>query len=224
MRDNILLTYVLMDILFVVCGGLLIIFALTTQAEIGETPTLSNVARDLLLNTCPLQAAIGNAVLVFVTFLVSVPAMVMPMTRGWLKFHGYMTVVCALFTMVIGLTIWFETLKTRKNLSIVYAAQPLTTQSLIQQKFNCCGYANSTSPPFAVDATCPNAAAAAQQAGCVGPFASFGNNFLDLVFTGAFGIVGVDVALILATAMLLKDRKEKERYRHIDEKNGAGAF
>jgi hypothetical protein len=60
--------------------------------------------------------------------------MVMPMTRGWLKFHGYMTVVCALFTMAIGLTIWFETLKTRKNLSIVYAAQPLTTQSLIQQK------------------------------------------------------------------------------------------
>ena len=151
MRDNILLTYVVMDILFVVCGGLLILFALTTQAEIGETPTLSNVARDLLLNTCPLQgqysqvsttktnadrsiAAIGNAVLVFVTFLVSVPAMVMPMTRGWLKFHGYMTVVCALFTMVIGLTIWFETLKTRKNLSIVYAAQPLTTQSLIQQR------------------------------------------------------------------------------------------
>ena len=55
MRDNILLTYVVMDILFVVCGGLLIVFALTTQAEIGETPTLSNVARDLLLNTCPLQ-------------------------------------------------------------------------------------------------------------------------------------------------------------------------
>jgi hypothetical protein len=58
----------------------------------------------------------------------------------------------------------------------------------------------------------------------VGPFSTYANNFLDLVFTGAFGIVGVDVALILATAMLLKDRKEKERYRHIDEKNGTGAF
>jgi hypothetical protein len=60
--------------------------------------------------------------------------------------------------------------------------------------------------------------------GCVGPFSTYANSFLDLVFTGAFGIVGVDVALILATAMLLKDRKEKERYRHIDEKNGTGAF
>jgi hypothetical protein len=31
---------------------------------------------------------------------------------------------------------------------------------------------------------------------------------------------GVDAVLILATACLLKDRKERERYRHIDEKSG----
>jgi hypothetical protein len=36
--------------------------------------------------------------------------------------------------------------------------------------------------------------------------------------------IGIDVALVLATAILLKDRKEKIRYRHIDEKNGVGAF
>ena len=74
------------------------------------------------------------------------------------------------------------------------------------------------------DSTCPNALQAAAQVGCVTSFASFANNYLDLIFTGAFGIVGIDVALVLATAMLLKDRKEKERYRHIDEKSGAGSF
>lgn len=83
---------------------------------------------------------------------------------------------------------------------------------------------NSTSPPFVVDTTCPNALVAAAQGGCVAPLASYANNFLDIIFTGAFGIVGVDVALIIMTAILLKDRKEKERYRHIDEKSGAGAF
>ncbi|KAF4635792.1 hypothetical protein G7Y89_g2310 [Cudoniella acicularis] len=223
-RDNILLTYVLVDLLFVVTGGLLLIFALTTQSEVTQTPTANNVARNLLLNMCPLSAAIGNAVVVFITFLISVPAMVMPMTRGWLKFHGYMTVVCALFTMIIGLDIWFDTLKTRKNLSDIWNIQPATTQSLLQQTLNCCGYANSTSPPFVVDSTCPNALVAAAQVGCVTPFSKYANNFLDVVFTGAFGIVGVDVALILATAMLLKDRKEKERYRFIDEKSGQGAF
>lgn len=200
------------------------IFALVTKSEITQTLTLQNVATDLLLKMCPLTAAIANSVLIFVTFLVSVPAMVMPMTRGWLKFSGYLTVVCALFTMLLGLSIWFETLKTRKNLSDVWNASPSSTQSLLQQRFNCCGYANSTSPLFATDTTCPNALVAAAQVGCVGPFSSFANNFLDTIFTGAFGIVGVDVALILTTAMLLKDRKEKERYRHIDEKQGAGSF
>lgn len=58
----------------------------------------------------------------------------MPMTRGWLKFSGYMTVVCAMFTMIIGLDIWFETLKTRENLSIIWNKQPSTTQSLLQQQ------------------------------------------------------------------------------------------
>jgi len=224
MRDNILMTYIVMDLLFVAAGGLLIIFSLVVKAEITSTPTLDNVARDLLFNMCPLNAAIGNAVMVFFTFLMTVPAIVMPMTRGWLKFGGYLTVVCAIFTMIIGLDIWFETLKSRKNLSNIWNAQPASTQSLLQTKFNCCGYANSTSPPFVMDNVCPNAEAAAAQVGCVSPFSKEANSFLDIIFTGAFGIVGIDVALILATAMLLKDRKEKERYRHIDEKSGAGAF
>jgi hypothetical protein len=77
--------------------------------------------------------------------------------------------------------------------------------------------------------------------GCITPFSKLANNFLDLIFTGAFGIVGmcrnsfqicfktnkfagIDVVLILGVAIVLKDRKEKARYRVIDEKNGAGAF
>jgi hypothetical protein len=83
---------------------------------------------------------------------------------------------------------------------------------------------NSTSPPFVVDTTCPNALVAAAQLGCVTPFSQEANSFLDLVFTGAFGIVGIDAVLVILTAIVLKDRKEKERYRFIDEKNGAGAF
>lgn len=224
MRDNVLITYIVADVLFVVTGGLLIIFALTTEAETSQTATVKTVARNLLLNMCPLSAAIGNAVLVFVTFLTSVPAIVLPMTRGWLKLHGYMVLVCALYTMILGLSIWFETLKLRSNLFKVWNNQPAATQSLIQQEFKCCGYMNSTSPPFVVDSVCTNSLVATNLGGCISPFSKFGNNFLDLVFTGAFGIVGIDVALILATAILLKDRKEKIRYRHIDEKNGVRAI
>lgn len=148
MRDNILVSYIAIDILFVVGGGLLLVFALMTKAELDTTPTLDNVARDLLFDMCPLNgqyssqipvcpltlsAAIADSVLIFITFLLTVPAIVMPMTRGWLKFSGYMVVVCAFFTMIIGLDIWFETLKSRENLSVVFRRQPASTQSLLQQ-------------------------------------------------------------------------------------------
>jgi hypothetical protein len=47
-------TYVLVDLLFAACGGLLLVFALVTKSEITQTPTLKNVATNLLLNMCPL--------------------------------------------------------------------------------------------------------------------------------------------------------------------------
>lgn len=56
--------------------------------------------------------------------------------------------------------------------------------------------------------------------GCSTPITSFANIFIDDIFTGVFGMVGVDTAFIMATACLLKDRKERERFRHIDEKTG----
>lgn len=151
-NDKILLTYIGADLLFVASGALLLVFALTQQVQDQETATLDNVAVNLLFSTCPLSgkhspsssrpewvlttkpAAIGNAVLIFVTFLLTLPAIVMPMTRGWLKFAGYLSVVCGLFTMIIGLTIWFETLRTRRLLSDIWSVQPATTQSLLQQK------------------------------------------------------------------------------------------
>lgn len=75
---------------------------------------------------------------------------------------------------------------------------------------------------FVTDSACPNPTAAAATQGCVGPFASFTGIYLDFIFTAAFGIVGVDVLLLLCVVMVIKYRGELERYRHIDEKNGVG--
>jgi hypothetical protein len=58
--------------------------------------------------------------------------------------------------------------------------------------------------------------------GCAGPISGFANVFLDNIFTALFGVVGFDVVFIMATACLLKDRKERERFQHIDEKHGFG--
>lgn len=70
-------------------------------------------------------------------------------------------------------------------------------------------------------ATCPSPAAAALMKGCAAPVTSFLNVFIDNIFTAVFGMVGVDAVLVVTAACLLKDRKERERFRHIDEKSGA---
>jgi hypothetical protein len=61
MRDNIFLAYVLADIVFVASGGLLIFFALMTEAEVAKAPTVQTVARNLLLQQCPLTGELPKS-------------------------------------------------------------------------------------------------------------------------------------------------------------------
>lgn len=91
---------------------------------------------------------------------------------------------------------------------------------MLQQKFQCCGFTNPAL--FVKDSTCTSAATAARLGPCVTPFGVFASRFLDIVFTTFFGFVAVDMMLLLAALCLIKDRKEKERYRLIDEKRGFG--
>ncbi|KAF2499521.1 tetraspanin [Lophium mytilinum] len=224
MPSKLMMVFVGTDIIFAGCGGLLIGFSLLSESQMRATPTIATVAEHLLLKQCPLTAGVVNAIFIFLTFLLSLPALFLPQNRGWLRAQGWLVVFCATFTLVLGLTIWFVTLHSRANLNRIWAHEQPLTQSLLQQKFNCCGYNNSTSPPFIQDSTCINSLVAAQKGGCISKFSSFANGYLDLIFTAAFGIVGIDVVLVLCVAMVLKYRQELERYKHIDEKNGMGRF
>ncbi|KAF2839838.1 hypothetical protein M501DRAFT_932599 [Patellaria atrata CBS 101060] len=224
MVEKLTLVFLSMDFIFAATGGLILAFALMSETEMRAAPSTDTVAQHLLLSQCPLTAGIVNAIFIFVTFLVSLPALFIPTNKAWLRLQGWLLVFCSLFTLILGLTIWFETLKTRSNLESMWAKEKPLAQSLLQQKFECCGYLNSTSPPFVQDSTCSNSLVAAQRQGCIGPFSDYANSFLDIVFTALFGCVGIDVLLLLCTAMLLKHRQELERYKHIDEKNGIGGL
>ncbi|KAH6618727.1 tetraspanin [Boeremia exigua] len=224
MPTKLMLAFVGFDFLFAGCGGLLLGFSLMSEAAMREEQTVKNVTQNLLLGQCPLTAGVVNAIFVFATFLLSLPALFLPTNRGWLRTQGWLVVICATFTLSLGIAIWVETLQTRQNLSVLWGREPPQIQSLLQQKFDCCGYVNATTPPFVQDTTCTNALVAAQKGGCIGPFSRFTNTYLDQIFTAAFGIVGVDFILVLCVAMVLKYRMEQERYRHIDEKNGMGGF
>ncbi|PSN69151.1 hypothetical protein BS50DRAFT_333738 [Corynespora cassiicola Philippines] len=224
MPSKLMLIYVAMDFIFAGGGGVLMGFALSSEQRMSDSPTVDNVAQNLLLAQCPLTAGVVNAIFIFVTFLLSLPALFLPHNRGWLRAQGWLVVFCATFTLGLGLSVWVETLQTRRNLSMLWGRESPLVQSLLQQKFDCCGYFNSTAPPFVQDATCLNNLVAAQKGGCIGSFSAFANRYLDQIFTAAFGIVGVDVILVLCVAMVLKYRQEQERYRHIDEKNGVGSL
>ncbi|KAB5560143.1 hypothetical protein GE09DRAFT_80399 [Coniochaeta sp. 2T2.1] len=221
MRDKVLLSYIIVDALFAATGALMLGFCVVIKNLMFETPTRGDqAARDLLYQQFPLNAGIVNAVFIFITFLVTVPGIVMPQ-RVWLKLGVSMTVVSAVFSMILGLWLWIMTLKTKESFHALWITQPASVQDLMQTQFECCGYFNSTSPAFVTDATCPSPAAAALMKGCSAPLTSYLNVFLDNIFTAIFGMVGIDAVFVVTAACLLKDRKERERFRHIDEKSGA---
>ncbi|KAG6367277.1 hypothetical protein INS49_001464 [Diaporthe citri] len=224
MVNKVLGAYVAADFLFVATGAILVGFSVIVQNFMFETPTEGGQAvRNLLYQEFPLTAGIVNGVLVFVTFAFTLPAIAMP-TRGWLKLSGYMLVVNAVFSVILGLYLWILTLRTKETLSPLWNAQAPRVQDLMQTTFACCGFFNSTSPAFVTDPTCPSPAAASLMRGCAGPLSSFANVFIDNIFTAVFGMAGIDGVLILATACLLKDRKERERFRYIDSKTQSSTF
>lgn len=220
MVNKILLTTVVADILFLASGAFQLGFALIVKRVMGEQATEGmQAARNLLYQRFPLQAGIVNAIMIFVTFALTLPGLVTP-ARGWLKLSGGLVTVCGLFSLCIGIYLWILTLRTKADFFQIWMRQEAPVQDLMQTSFECCGYFNSTSPAFVTNPACPSPAAAALMIGCAAPITSFSNIFIDDIFTAVFGMVGIDAVFILSIACLLKDRKERERYRHIDEKTG----
>lgn len=222
--SKVLLAYVVADGLFLLMGIFMIAFSVIVQNIQFEIPTEGHqAARNLLYQRFPITAGIVNAVFIFVTFLFTIPGVITP-ARGWLKMGGWMTTVCGLFSLILGLYLWILTLKTKEDFALLYFQQTPEIQQLMQSAFQCCGYFNSTSPAFITDDICSSPAAAALMRPCATPIASFANILVDNIFTAVFGMVGIDVVLIMATACLLKERKERERFRHIDLKSGVVGF
>ncbi|KAI1140727.1 hypothetical protein F5Y05DRAFT_284246 [Hypoxylon sp. FL0543] len=225
MVNKVLAAFIGIDGLFVSMGAIMLGFSIIVQQTCFNAPTDGNeAARDLLYQKFPFTAGIVNAVFIFVTFLTTIPALATN-SRTWLKLAAYLVVVDAIFTLGIGVNLWILTLRMKDEFQQIWISQPANVQDMMQTAFNCCGFFNSSSPAFVTDATCPSPAAAALMKGCSTPLNSFGNTFVDNIFTAMFGMVGIDTVFIMAIACLLKDRKERERFRYIDEKSGArGTF
>lgn len=66
-----------------------------------------------------------------ITFVLTLPALATP-ARGWLKFSGWMIVVTALFSLIIGLDLWIITLKTKQEFANIWTSQTPEVQELLQ--------------------------------------------------------------------------------------------
>lgn len=221
-RNKTLLVYIGFDLIFLLCAGLHLFIPLFTRASLQKQPTVANVANNLLLDECPLTFSMINAGIMIFAFLISVPAIFRRQNMSLLQMQAWLIIGCALFTLGIGLKIWFSTLETRVNLEPVWNRQSTFVQSVLQYKFKCCGYKDGG--PFVTDGTCHNSAEAVRLGGCTGPFSVFANKFLDVVFTTFFGFVVVDVLVLLSVLCVLKERREQIRYVLIDEKSRFGGI
>ena len=243
MPDKVVIMFLVVDALFAASAGLLLAMVFITRARKERPRTTDNVASEMLLMNTPLDGKAGspysssgvfnlsqllktrccsigtifNAALILLTFMVSLPGLILPRNRTWFTVHGWLVMLCGITTLVLGLDIWFKTLQTRSNVGDIWRGQADADLSLIQRKvkvltqqsvilfggerkqnltiyrkiqqFNCCGYLDN-SAQFKPDLTCPTASIAAQKIGCVGPFSNYANPFLDVVFTAMFGFVG----------------------------------
>ena len=205
MPNKILITFVAADLLLLVTGAIELGFCLVVQNNMFNPLPVdgAEAARNLYTQKFPLTAGIVNAILIFVTFLSTLPGIVTP-TRGWLKVSGWLVVVTALFSMAIGIELWILSLRTKETFSPIFFAQDDRTKGLMQQQFTCCGYFNSSSPAFVTDAQCTSPAAAALQRGCASPLSSFLNIFVDDIFTAVFGMVGTLPSVRVLCGALLK--------------------
>ncbi|PHH88844.1 hypothetical protein CDD83_6970 [Cordyceps sp. RAO-2017] len=224
MPNRIFLAALVADVVFLATGCLELGFSLVVRSIMFNSPDDGQEAvRNLLYQDFPLTAGIVNAGFILAASVFTLIGLASPM-RAWLKASGYLVAFCGLFTLCIGVALWVSTLKIKDSFFPTYVRQDPAVQQLIQESFSCCGYFNHTTPAFVTDDVCPSPAAAALLRGCATAISSFGNIFIDNIFTAVFGMVGIDAIFILTIACLLKDRKECERYRHIDEKSGFRQF
>ena len=158
MVNRILFSFVVVNGLFLGTGCLLTAVFFLARAGMAHS-TVASVAANLLLMGAPLTgtypfsycfivqrhsgqplierahtAALVNAGLIFLTFLVSLPGMLLSTDRAWITLHGWLVLVCALFTLILGLDVWFQTLRTRVNLGVVWGGESVEVQSLLQQR------------------------------------------------------------------------------------------
>jgi len=216
---RLVLTYAFTNFLFIACGAVTVAISLIFKQHADLSPTDGNIEQHIIFLMTPTMVGLGAGVVTLVAGVSSFPPLIMSSSRKWLYIHGWLVVIASLGLLVLGLKIWTLTLDEKNNILDAWTLTSPATLLAFEERFNCCGFFNSTSPSFVVSPiACPNDIIAATRTGCVIPLQPFADLFLDRLFTTLFGFVGIGTCAILAGAMLGTARMTEARYVRIAEK------
>lgn len=133
MANKLLIFIIVVDMLFLATGVLELAFSIVTQNSDRAAPsTGQDVVRDLVTQRLPLTPGIVNGAFVIASFVATLPGLLMPTTRSWLKAAMYFITFCGLFSLVLGVDLWLQTLKIGNNFANVYVDLDTDQQDLIQ--------------------------------------------------------------------------------------------
>ncbi|KAH0596779.1 hypothetical protein MHUMG1_05087 [Metarhizium humberi] len=195
MANKVFTTTLGISLLFLASGCLELGFSLVVRNMMDSKPESGQEAvRNLLYQMFPLTAGIANGAATLATFAFTLLGLMSPM-RSWLKAGGYLITLCGLFTLCLGVYLWIMTLRLKDGFFPTYLELEPGVQSLVQQSLLQHLYR--------------------QYLYCALWHRRDAKGSWEL---------GLDAILILSIACLLKERKERERYRHIDEKSGFRQF
>lgn len=124
----------------------------------------------------------------------------MSASRGWLRIHAWSVFIASIALLVVGLEIWTLTLNEKLNIFNAFNQTSAATIQALEErvckprvslltlfKFNCCGFYNSTSPPFVISPNaCPNELVAATRSGCIIPLRPYADLYLNRFFVMFF--------------------------------------
>jgi len=216
---RLVLTYAFTNLLFVACGAVTIAVCVIWKMDATNSPATGAVERNIVFLMTPTMIGLGAGILTILSGLSSLPPLIMPKSRGWLHIHAWSVVVATIALLVVGLKIWTLTLYEKNNIFAAYMQTSTVTIEALEERLNCCGFFNSTSPSFVISPNaCPDVTVAATRVGCIIPLQPYADLFLDRLFTTLFGFVGIGTCAILSGAMLLKARSTEARYVRIAEK------
>jgi len=185
----------------------------------------SSLLMNFILFEVDLTAGLILGIMFDISFLISLFAITQrkPLTSG-LKVLNWSLVLDSIAILTIGSIIWFYTLREPTNYQRVWLKQTSQTQIALQDKFQCCGFANATNIAFGGSFCGTDNATASAHIGCSTILVREADYALENIFTSIYGFMAITLSLILATICHINKRVEEDRFRRIDEKRGGKGF